>query len=54
MRYADGSDWYGVKLLELQDGLVRRETDYWSAVTEPPAWRDGLTERLAHDDAPAP
>ena len=54
MRYADGSDWYGVKLLELQDGLVRRETDYWSQVAEPPAWRDGLTERLAHDDAPAP
>ena len=54
MRYADGSDWYGVKLLELREGLVRRETDYWSEVTEPPAWRDGLTERLAHDDAPAP
>lgn len=54
MRYADGSDWYGVKLLELEHGLVRRETDYWAEVSEPPAWRDGLTERLAHDDAPAP
>lgn len=53
MRYADGSDWYGIKLLELQDGLVRRETDYWAPVAEPAAWRAGITERLPKENAGA-
>jgi hypothetical protein len=46
LRYGDGSEWYAVKVLELRDGRVHRETDYWSPVGEPPAWRAALTERL--------
>jgi hypothetical protein len=46
LAYGDGSEWYGVKMLELRDGLVHRETDYWSPAMEPPAWRRDLTEQL--------
>lgn len=50
LRYGDGSEWHVVKLLELRDGLVHRETDYWAPIGEPPEWRDGLTEPLPLDD----
>jgi hypothetical protein len=46
VRYADGSQWCMAKLLELQDGKVHRETDYWAPADEPPAWRAAMTERL--------
>jgi hypothetical protein len=46
LSYPGQGDWFILKLLELRDGKVRRETDYWSPVSEPPPWRSGLTERL--------
>lgn len=46
MAYGDGTEWYGVKLLELRDVLVHRETDYWSPVTDAPDWRRRLTAPL--------
>lgn len=52
LRYGDGSEWYFVKLVELRDGRIRRETDYWSPVTDPPAWRAGMADRLPTTDDP--
>lgn len=49
LRYGDGSEWYAVKVLELRDGRVHRDTDDWSPVGDPPAWRAALTERLPSD-----
>jgi ketosteroid isomerase-like protein len=46
LRYGDGTEWYQVKLLELRDGKVHRETDYWAPITDPPAWRAALSEPL--------
>ena len=46
VRYRDGSEWCLAKALELRDGRVRRETDYWAKVEERPGWRIGMTDRL--------
>jgi hypothetical protein len=35
----DGELFYTVVIHEYQDGLVARETAYWAAPFEPPAWR---------------
>ena len=53
VRYADGSEWCMAKVLELRDGKVHRETDYWAPVQEPPEWRASMTDRLARTP-PAP
>jgi hypothetical protein len=45
LRYPSGEVWYLVSLIELRDGRVVRETQYFSPKIDPPAWRDGLTER---------
>jgi hypothetical protein len=45
MTYPDDAVWEYVAVIELQDGRVRAETDYYAPRIEPPAWRDGLTER---------
>jgi ketosteroid isomerase-like protein len=37
--YPDGIDYHCVALLELRDGLVRRETVYWAAPFDAPGWR---------------
>ena len=47
VRYADHSEWHMAKVLEVKGGKIHRETDYWSRVEEPPAWRAGMTERLS-------
>ena len=39
MTYPDGQIYHVVDLLELHDGLVRRETVYWAPPFEAPAWR---------------
>lgn len=45
MTYPDGAVWEYVAIVELQDGRVRAQTEYWAPRLEPPAWRAGLTER---------
>ncbi|MDQ2689116.1 MAG: hypothetical protein M3Y29_02425 [Chloroflexota bacterium] len=50
LSYGDGSEWYVVKVLELRDGKVHRETDYWAPVGQPPPWRAALTEPLPRAD----
>ena len=37
--YPDGIDYHCIALLELRDGLVRRETVYWAAPFDAPGWR---------------
>lgn len=45
MRYPAGDTWEFVTIIELRDGRIWHVTEYWSPRSEPPAWRDGLTER---------
>lgn len=39
LTYPDGDVYLVVDLMELRDGLVHRETVYWAAPFEAPAWR---------------
>lgn len=43
--YPDGSTWHVVVLLELRDGTVFRETNYFAEPFEAPAWRAPWVER---------
>jgi len=43
--YPDGEVYLVVDLMELRDGLVHRETVYWAAPFEAPAWRAPWVER---------
>ena len=45
LTYQNGDVYYVVDLLELRDGLVYRETVYWAAPFEAPAWRAPWVER---------
>lgn len=47
MTYPDGQVYHVVDLIELRDGLVRRETVYWAPPFEAPAWRSPFVERAA-------
>jgi hypothetical protein len=49
MQYPDGRLWSTVMLLELRDGKVWRETQYWAEPFEPPSWRAQWVERLTSD-----
>ena len=46
VRYADRSEWCLAKVLELRDGKVYRETDYWARVEDRPEWRAAMTAPL--------
>lgn len=37
--YPNGDVYLAVSLLEMRDGLIHRETTYWAAPFEAPAWR---------------
>jgi ketosteroid isomerase-like protein len=39
LRYADGSKWFMVAIVELRDGLIARVTSFFAPVFEPPEWR---------------
>jgi hypothetical protein len=43
--YPNGEVYLAVTLIELRDGLVQRETTYWAAPFEAPAWRAPWVER---------
>ena|ERR1041385_5113130 len=45
IEYPDGETFVVVNLLELRDGLVHRETTYWAAPFDAPAWRAPWVER---------
>ncbi len=44
--YPDGTTWHLVALLELRDGRIHRETNYFAAPFEAPAWRAPWVERI--------
>jgi len=52
--YPDGSRWWWVTILELRDGLVAVETEYFCEPFEAPAWRVAHVERFEGSLAPAP
>jgi hypothetical protein len=45
-RYPDGADYHVVAVLELRDGKVIRETDYFAPPYPAPAWRKQWVEPL--------
>jgi hypothetical protein len=47
LTYSNGDVYYVVDLLELREGLVYRETVYWAAPFDAPAWRAPWVERPA-------
>jgi hypothetical protein len=51
--YPDGSTWYVVGMLQLRDNKVSRETWYFGAPYEAPAWRAQWVERMDGGDAHA-
>ncbi|HEX2030590.1 MAG TPA: hypothetical protein VHL78_04205 [Actinomycetota bacterium] len=44
--YGDGRRYHSPGIVELRDGLVWRETVYWAAPFEAPAWRADLVEAI--------
>jgi ketosteroid isomerase-like protein len=44
--YPDGSTWCLAILLELRDGRIHRETDYFAEPFEAPEWRKPWVERM--------
>jgi hypothetical protein len=46
LRYADGSRYLGVSVMELRDGKVAKETDYFGQPFTAPQWRAQWVERM--------
>jgi ketosteroid isomerase-like protein len=46
LRYADGSFYHGVSILEFRDGKVVRETDYFAQPFQAPQWRAQWVRRM--------
>ena len=45
LTYADGSRYLGMSVLELRDGKVVKETDYFAQPFQAPQWRAQWVER---------
>jgi ketosteroid isomerase-like protein len=45
LTYADGGRYLGVSVIELRDGKVVKETDYYAQPFQAPAWRARWVER---------
>jgi hypothetical protein len=46
IRYPDGSEWWAINLFEIKDGLLYRQTTFFAAPFEAPAWREPYAERI--------
>ncbi len=46
LTYADGNRYLGASILELRDGKVMRETDYYARPFQAPEWRAQWVERM--------
>jgi hypothetical protein len=46
LTYADGSRYLGVSVIELRDGKVVKETDYFAQPFQAPQWRAQWVERI--------
>jgi hypothetical protein len=47
--YGDGDPYKGVLVFEMRDGLIARETAYWSKPFAAPEWRATWVERITND-----
>ena len=45
INYPNGETWHSVVLITVRDGKISRETDYFGAPFEAPAWREPFVER---------
>ncbi|MES2211222.1 MAG: nuclear transport factor 2 family protein [Chloroflexota bacterium] len=50
IRYPDGATWFYAAFVELRDGKVYRETEYFAEPFEAPAWRSAFVERMGGDE----
>ena len=46
LEYADGSVYQGVSIIELRDGRIAKETDYFAEPFVAPQWRAQWVERM--------
>jgi ketosteroid isomerase-like protein len=46
LTYGDGSRYLGVSVIELRDGKVAKETDYFAQPFQAPQWRAQWVERM--------
>jgi limonene-1,2-epoxide hydrolase len=46
LTYADGSIWQGVSIMELRDGAICKQTDYFAQPFEAPQWRAQWVTRM--------
>lgn len=46
LTYADGSRYLGVSVIELRDGKIARETDYFAQPFPAPQWRPQWVEKM--------
>jgi SnoaL-like protein len=46
LEYSDGSRYLGVSVVEVRDGKVARETDYFAQAFQAPQWRAQWVERM--------
>jgi ketosteroid isomerase-like protein len=46
LTYADGSRYLGVSIIELRDGKITRETDYFAQPFPAPQWRAQWVEKM--------
>lgn len=46
LEYADGSVYQGVSIIELRDGRIAKETDYFAEPFPAPQWRAQWVERM--------
>ena len=46
LTYADGSRYFGVSVVELRDGKIARETDYFAQPFSAPQWRAQWVEKM--------
>ncbi len=44
--YGDGERYLMTSIVELRNGKIARQTDYWSRPFEPPGWRAGMVEPM--------
>ncbi len=45
VNYPDGSTWLQCTVLEVRDGKIAKETDYWAPEMEAPEWRAQWVQR---------
>lgn len=46
LTYADGSVWQGVSIMEIRDGAIAKQTDYFAQPFEAPQWRAQWVTRM--------